>query len=70
MPTVVPPEEHFPKMGYFQKNVPSPTDLPPQRIAGTFNALFQISQYVGFQFFTPQTLSSGRALFSFQSVPH
>ncbi|CAK6971229.1 rotatin [Scomber scombrus] len=33
VPTVVPPEEHFPKMGYFQKNVPSPTDLPPQRIA-------------------------------------
>ncbi|XP_053198646.1 rotatin [Scomber japonicus] len=33
VPIVVPPEEHFPKMGYFRKNVPSPTDLPPQRIA-------------------------------------
>lgn len=51
VPTVVPPEEHFPKMGYFHKSVPSPADLPPQKIAGTFNALFQISWYVGFQFF-------------------
>ncbi|XP_044195830.1 rotatin isoform X2 [Thunnus albacares] len=33
VPTVVPPEEHFPKMGYFHKSVPSPADLPPQKIA-------------------------------------
>ncbi|XP_042255168.1 rotatin isoform X1 [Thunnus maccoyii] len=33
VPTVVPPEEHFPKMGYFYKSIPSPADLPPQKIA-------------------------------------
>ncbi|XP_067433989.1 rotatin [Thunnus thynnus] len=33
VPTVVPPEEHFPKMGYFHKSMPSPADLPPQKIA-------------------------------------
>ncbi|XP_044032478.1 rotatin [Siniperca chuatsi] len=32
-PTVVPPEEHFPKMGYFHKNMPSHRDVPPQKIA-------------------------------------
>nr|CBN81897.1 Rotatin [Dicentrarchus labrax] len=32
-PTVVPPEEHFPKKGYFHKSVPSHTDAPPQKIA-------------------------------------
>ncbi|XP_070783994.1 rotatin [Enoplosus armatus] len=32
-PTVVPPEEHFPKMGYFHKSMPSHTDVPPQKIA-------------------------------------
>lgn len=56
VPTVVPPEEHFPKMGYFHKSMPNPTDLPPQKIAGTFNALFQISWHVGFQFFLLQLL--------------
>lgn len=33
--TVVPPEEHFPKMGYFHKSIPSHTYVPPQKIAGT-----------------------------------
>ncbi|XP_031137959.1 rotatin isoform X3 [Sander lucioperca] len=32
-PTVVPPEEHFPQMGYFHKSMPSQTDVPPQKIA-------------------------------------
>ncbi|XP_035511921.1 rotatin [Morone saxatilis] len=32
-PTVVPPEEHFPKKGYFQKMGESHTDAPPQKIA-------------------------------------
>ncbi|XP_038583057.1 rotatin [Micropterus salmoides] len=31
--TVVPPEEHFPKMGYFHKSIPSHTYVPPQKIA-------------------------------------
>lgn len=39
VPTVVPPEKHFPKMGYFQKNVPNSTDIPPQRIAGTVQVM-------------------------------
>ncbi|XP_071769043.2 rotatin [Centroberyx gerrardi] len=33
VPPVVPPEEHLPKMGYFQKSTPSHIDVPPQRIA-------------------------------------
>ncbi|XP_074478622.1 rotatin isoform X2 [Sebastes fasciatus] len=33
VPTVVPPEDHFPNMGYFHKSVPSRTDVPPQKIA-------------------------------------
>ncbi|KAM4606021.1 rotatin [Polymixia lowei] len=32
-PPVPPPEDHFPKMGYFQKSMPSHTDVPPQKIA-------------------------------------
>ncbi|XP_019132082.2 rotatin isoform X1 [Larimichthys crocea] len=32
-PAVVPPEEHFPKKGYFHKSMPTHTDVPPQRIA-------------------------------------
>nr|XP_046227277.1 rotatin isoform X2 [Scatophagus argus] len=32
-PTVVPPEEHFPKMGYFHTSIQNHTDVPPQRIA-------------------------------------
>ncbi|KAM9337415.1 rotatin [Symphorus nematophorus] len=32
-PTVIPPEEHFPEMGYFHKSKPSHTDVPPQKIA-------------------------------------
>ncbi|XP_031705992.1 rotatin isoform X1 [Anarrhichthys ocellatus] len=31
--TVVPPEDHFPKMGYFHKTMPSHTDVPAQKIA-------------------------------------
>ncbi|XP_042366374.1 rotatin [Plectropomus leopardus] len=31
--TVVPPEEHAPKMGFFHKSMPSHTDVPPQKIA-------------------------------------
>ncbi|XP_056289869.1 rotatin isoform X3 [Pseudoliparis swirei] len=32
-PTVVPPEDHFPKMGYFHKTMPSHMDVPAQKIA-------------------------------------
>ncbi|XP_020501996.2 rotatin isoform X1 [Labrus bergylta] len=32
-PILVPPEEHFPKTGFFTKSMPSLTDVPPQRIA-------------------------------------
>ncbi|KAL7373427.1 hypothetical protein ABVT39_006513 [Epinephelus coioides] len=32
-PAVVPPEEQFPKMGFFHKSIPSHTDVPPQKIA-------------------------------------
>ncbi|XP_076577654.1 rotatin [Chaetodon auriga] len=32
-PTIVPPEEDFPKMGYFHKSMPDRTDVPPQKIA-------------------------------------
>ncbi|XP_076014272.1 rotatin [Genypterus blacodes] len=32
-PTVVSPEEHFPKIGYFKKNMQSLTDVPPKKIA-------------------------------------
>ncbi|KAM7369970.1 hypothetical protein PAMP_011257 [Pampus punctatissimus] len=31
-PTVVPPEELLPKIGYFHKSMPSPADFPPQKI--------------------------------------
>lgn len=33
-PAIVPAQEHFPKMGYFHKSMPSRTDVPPQKIAG------------------------------------
>ncbi|XP_040921403.1 rotatin isoform X2 [Toxotes jaculatrix] len=32
-PTVVPPEEDFPKMGYFPKSTPAHTAVPPHKIA-------------------------------------
>ncbi|XP_041817044.1 rotatin isoform X2 [Chelmon rostratus] len=32
-PAIVPAQEHFPKMGYFHKSMPSRTDVPPQKIA-------------------------------------
>ncbi|KAM8730870.1 rotatin isoform 3-T3 [Acanthopagrus schlegelii] len=32
-PAVVPPEEHFPNVGYFHKSMPSHRDTPPQKIA-------------------------------------
>ncbi|XP_039982476.1 rotatin isoform X2 [Xiphias gladius] len=32
-PTVVSPEDDFPKMGYFHKSVPAHTDVPPHKIA-------------------------------------
>lgn len=41
-PAVTPPDEQFPKMGYFNKSMPSHTDLPPQKIAGTLTTLFRI----------------------------
>ncbi|XP_018529520.1 LOW QUALITY PROTEIN: rotatin [Lates calcarifer] len=33
VPTVFPPEEDFPKMGYFHKSIPAHTDVPPHKIA-------------------------------------
>ncbi|KAM9839415.1 rotatin [Aulostomus maculatus] len=32
VPTVTPPEELLPKMGYFHKSMPKHTDVPPQKI--------------------------------------
>lgn len=50
-PAVVPPEEHFPSVGYFHKSMPSHRDTPPQKIAGS-----SIYEYLMFIFFSANDL--------------
>ncbi|KAG7225112.1 hypothetical protein INR49_014568 [Caranx melampygus] len=48
IPAVIPPEEDFPKMGYFHKSLPNTTDVPPHKIADPVsqNSSFSHSQDV------------------------